>query len=93
MIVHLGKLAAIACAAALGLSAPAADAAPNNRPSPEAACKAKGGLWVPNQGCADKKCSSGGRSYGAGETRGVKSIKGNTNYFMCDGFTGEWVKV
>ncbi|MBY0420811.1 MAG: hypothetical protein K2Q06_00805 [Parvularculaceae bacterium] len=93
MIVHLAKLAAIACVATLGLSIPAAHAAPNARPSPEAACKAKGGLWVPNQGCADKTCSSGGRTYTAGETRGVKSIKGNTNFFMCDGFTGQWEKV
>lgn len=93
MHVHLGTIAAVVCAAAFSLSAPQVDAAPNNRPSPEAACKAKGGLWVPNQGCADKTCSSGGRTYTAGETRGVKSIKGNTNFFMCDGFTGAWVKV
>jgi hypothetical protein len=44
--------------------------------------------------CGTKTCTSDGKTYTGGDIRSHRNVMtGQTMYFYCDGFTGEWVRV
>lgn len=69
-------------------------AAPTTTPSGQAACEAQGYVWSRAQGCANKKCSVGGKKYEPGSTRQItRRGQPSGEWYYCDGFTGKWVHV
>ena len=93
MLIHLGKIAAIACAVAFAIATQDVIAAPNTRPTPEQQCRAGGYDWDAKKGCANKTCTSGGKTYQPGDTIDLPPrTKGGptAGFMMCDGFSGAW---
>ena len=89
-------LPAAAAAVAIGvmvLGSPAglALAAPKD---PASLCRARGYIWDDRLGCADKPCSYGDQTYGAGDVVNVKIRTFGVEFlYYCDGFTGQWKRV
>jgi hypothetical protein len=71
----------------LSLPGPAAHAGPilDQR---KKECIAGGHQWSDTWGCNDKYCSEWNGKYRGGETVTTKD-----DSYMCDGFTGNWIKV